>query len=225
MENSKKENLSTKRDYDKSPVIIEDFNPLFKILMVFVAAIWFFGTYVLSYGEHHSSSSMYWFAHFWGYTFIPMVGFYFYFKKSNRKVILTNNTLTYTEDNGILEIIHLNEITDMKQTFNDYYLKEQNVNPEHTIRIFLGRLISPIEYLILILNKFFFHLVKNRLSSYKLFDAILVMTQDGRIINILPTNTEDYESIKEYFLNKIDIDISNIPKLIKFDYKEETKRR
>lgn len=217
-------NHSTPRDYDKDPIVIEDYNPLFKILMVLDVSIWFFGTYFSSSTEH-STHAMYWLAHFAGYSFIPAVVFYFYFRKSRRKVLLKNNVLMYQEDTKVLEMITFDEIHDIRRTFNDYYRKEQNINPDYTIRIFLGRLISPIEYLILLVNKVLFHMVKNGLSAYKLFDAILIMTADGRVINILPTNNDEYKSVRNYFLEKKSVDVVNVNTVIKFNYKEEEKAK
>lgn len=211
---------SIQRDYDKDPIVIEDYNPLFSVLIVLVVSIWFFGTYFLT-STKHSSHSMYWLAHFAGYSFIPVVAFYFYFRKSKRKVVMENNVITYRENTKILESIFLNEISDIRRTFNDYYRKEQNRNPDYTIRIFLGRLLAPIEYVILLINKMLFHLVKNGLSTYRVFDAILVMTADGRVINILPTNNKEYEMVCNYFLEQMTTDVKAVGTLIKFDYRQE----
>lgn len=215
---------STPRDYDKDPIVIEDYNPLFKVLMILVASIWFVDIFIEPL-KHMSHSQVFWSSHFFGFVFIPAIGFYFYFRKAKRKVILENNVLIYRENNEDLEMITLDDINDIRRTFNDYYRKEQNMNQDHTIRIFLGRLISPIEYLILLFNKVLFHLIKNGLSAYKVFDAVLISTLDGRVVNILPTTKDEYESIRSYFLEKKSVDITNAKTLIKFDYIEEEKMK
>jgi len=224
MSETQNTNPSTPRDYDKESIVIEDYNPLFKILMILVASIWFIDIFIDPL-KHMSHSQVFWSSHFFGFVFIPAIGFYFYFRKAKRKIILENNLLVYRENTEDLEVIALEEINDIRRTFNDYYRKEQNMDQDHTIRIFLGRLVSPIEYLILLFNKVLFHLIKNRLSAYKVFDAILISTLDGRVINILPTTKVEYETVRTYFLEKKSVDIMKVNTLIKFDYIEEEKMK
>jgi hypothetical protein len=223
-QNTTQQPQSGQRDYDKDPIVIEDYNPVFKVLMVLVASLWFIDFFIhpLKLASHSHS---FWASHFFGFVFIPTISFYFYLRRVKRKIVIENNVITYREGVEVLETISLNEISDIRRTFNDYYRIGQNVNPDYTIRILLGRLISPIEYFILLINKILFHLVKNGLSAYKLFDAILVIADDGRVINILPTNNREYETVQSYFLEKKSIDIKNVNTLIKFDYIEEEKAK
>lgn len=213
------------RDYDKEPIIIEDYNPLFKIILIFEVTIWFFFIAFTTITDSWSHSKSFWFAHFIGYSLVPTIAFYFYLKKAKRKVILKNTYISYLENEKVLESIAVDNIVSIKRTFNDFYLKEQERNPSHTIRIFLGRLMAPLEYFILIINKFLFHLAKNGLKNYKLFDAILLISLDNRVINILTTNQVEYKMVEEYIFEKKAIEVINTDVFIKFDYIEEEKSK
>lgn len=137
--------------------------------------------------------------------------------------MLENNAITYRENQNIIEQIDINQINNIKRTFNDYYRKEQNIDPDHIFRILINRVLSLAKYIVLILNKLVFHIFKNRLSAYKFYDSILVITNDNKIINILPTNHIEYENVCKYFLQRKSIDILSTPIIIKFDYRQEEK--
>lgn len=219
-------NPSTPRDYDKDPIVIEDYNPLFFVLFIVFVGIYLTYLFVVNPNESHNSGSRsFWFAYFIGFLLLPTITFYRYIHKNNRKVILENNAITYREDKVVLEKIDINEIVDIRRTFNDYYRKEQNIHPDHSIRKLIDRILSPMEYIVLIVNKILFHVIKNHLRAYKLFDAILIFTANGRVINILPTTKDEYESVRSYFLEKKVIDIINANVLIKFDYRQEEKTK
>lgn len=211
-------NPSTPRDYDKDPIVIEDYNPIFHLALIFVAGAVFL--YIeLVIGKQNSTMG------FWAITFFPALFFYFYLRKVKRKVVIKTDTIIYHDNKQSLECIQINEIKEIERVFNDFYLKKQKMNPNWTIRIWLTRILSPIEYVILLMNKFIFHLVKNRLTAYKLFDAILIITEDKRVINILPTNKGEYAMVREYFFKKFGLDITTVKRSIIFDYTEEEKAK
>jgi DNA-directed RNA polymerase subunit F len=139
--------------------------------------------------------------------------------------VLENNAITYRENQNIIEQIGINQIIIIKRTFNDYYRKEQNIDPDHMFRILINRIFSLVKYIILIPNKVIFHILKNHLSAYKFFDSILVCANDNKIINILPTNNIEYQNIREYFLERKNIDILSTQIIIKFDYRQEEKMK
>lgn len=202
------------RDYDKDPIVIDDYNPMLHMPVIFIAgAIFLYFEITL----HKSSNPM----GFWALTFFPALFFYFYLRKAKRVIVIKANELLYHENKQSLESIRIDEIKNIERTFNDFYLKQQQMNPEWTFRIWLSKIISPLEYLFLLVSKFVFHLVKNRLTAYKLFDAVLVTTEDKRIINILPTNNSEYEIVRRFFLEKCAIDIAIAPIVIKYDYMDE----
>lgn len=100
-------------------------------------------------------------------------------------------------------------------------LIKQQMSPDWAIRRWLSKIVSPIEYLFLLITKFVFHFVQNKLAAYRLFDAILVTTEDEKVINILPTKNSEYEIVRKYFLEKCAVDIAVAPKVIKYDYMDE----
>lgn len=202
------------RDYDKDPILIEDYNPIFHLPVIFIAGAIFL-YFEISFQKSGNPMG------FWALTFFPALFFYFSLRKAKRVIVMKNDSILYQENEQILELIQVNENKDIERTFNDFYLKKQEMNPDWTIRIWLSKIISPIEYLFLLVSKFIFHLVKNRLAAYRVFDAILVTTEDKRIINILPTNNSEYEMVRRYFLEKCTVDIAIALIVIKYDYVDE----
>ncbi|MDD4950738.1 hypothetical protein [Sulfuricurvum sp.] len=212
MSETQNTNPSTPRDYDKDPIVIEDYNPKIHMPFIFIVGAVFL---YLELFFHKKDS----FA-FWALIFFPAVTFYFVLRKAKRVVELKTDTFVYRDDTEVLESIHINEISSIERTFNDFYRKKQKMDPDWTIRIWLSKLLSPL-LIVLIIEKFIFHLFKNRLSAYKLFDAILISTQDGRVINILPNDNDEYEMVKEYFLEKCSVDITTVETTIITDYINE----
>lgn len=202
------------KDYDKDPIVIEDYNPLLHLPVIFIAGV------IFLYFEitfHKNSNLM----GFWALTFFPALFFYFYLRKAKRVIVIKEDLLLYRENEQVLESIRTEEIKKIERTFNDFYLKKQQMNADWIIRRWLSKITSPVEYLFLVIIKMFFHLVQNKFTAYRLFDAILVTTEDERIINILPTNNSEYEMVRKYFLEQFTVDITIAPIVIKYDYMDE----
>ena len=128
--------------------------------------------------------------------------------KNKRKIIFTNQTISFLHEHQTLEKIETNNITDVRKTYKDLYHKSQCEN-------LLGKIISIIFFPLallthsfLIFNKFIFHIYKNGIKSYRFYDAIMVF-EDKKFINILPTTLKEYEEVTKYFKLKQNINIKN----------------
>lgn len=102
------------RDYDKDPIVIEDYNPMLHMPVIFLAGA------ISLYLElfYHKKDS---FA-FWALTFFPALSFYFYLRKAKRMIVIKEDTLLYHENEQILESIRIDKIKNIERTFNDYYV-------------------------------------------------------------------------------------------------------
>jgi hypothetical protein len=205
-------NPSTPRDYDKDPIVIEDYNPLF---------MWWQSIYVvlplgiivlLSNPFHKDITNMI----LKLFITMPIILFPIYkqyrFAKGHRKIILKENEINYYHDEYKITQMNLNSIKSIHKTFDDFYHSSQQFNWFYS---FLVLIFFPFVILIkvaLITIKGLKHLLLgNRLSEFVLYDAIIIESQAGDILNILPQNNSERKQIKIYFLSKINMDIDQLP--------------
>jgi hypothetical protein len=141
-----------------------------------------------------------------------------------RKIIIDLHDIRYLHHDTVLESIPLDEITDIRRTYSDYYHSSQNVNP----------LAKPISYILfplaihihlsLLLSKFFFHLKMDGLQSYRFYDAVIVFS-GNRFINILPSTAEEYASLEKFFKAHKNIDLSDTKLYFEFSHLPEKIKR
>jgi hypothetical protein len=200
-------NPSTPRDYDKDPIVIEDYNPLFLALWTISAIPIVILIYIFNPGGTSEQSLS-----FNVFVIIPMLMFpyiYGYLKtKGKRKIIFTNSEVSFFHDDVLLEAIKINEIEAIKKTYSDLYHVSQYPNE---FGKFMSYILFPIALYMnsmLLLNKFLFHVYKDGYESYRLYDAIMLFAEE-RLINILPTTVDEYADVRKYFESKIGINITN----------------
>jgi len=204
-------NRQTKpRDYDKSPIVIEDYNPLFLALWTVTAIPLVILIYIFNPGGTSSQSLS-----FNVFVIIPILMFpyiYGYIKtKKKRKVKLIHNEIILLHDDITLEKIKLNDITEIRKTFTDLYHKSQYPNEFGKLMSYILFPIAIYMNISLLINKLLFHIYKDGYKSYHFYDAIIIFA-DNRFINILPTTQDEYNEVKKYFYTKkqINIDMSKV---------------
>jgi len=87
----------------------------------------------------------------------------------------------------------------------------------------LSLIFSPLAILthsLLIINKFIFHIYKDGIKSYRFYDAIMIFEED-KFINILPTTLEEYKKIKEYLKLKQSVDIEKCKTFLNLSHLHE----
>ena len=188
------------RDYDKDPIVIEDYNPLFLALWTISAIPIVVLIYIFNPGGTSSQSLS-----FNVFVIIPMLMFpyiYGYFKtKGKRKLILTNEKISFLHNEILLETIKIDEITDIRKTFSDLYHVSQYPNE---FGKFMSYILFPIALYMnsmLFINKLFFHIYKDGYKSYRFYDSIIVFAED-KFINILPTSLNEYDEVQKFFIVK-----------------------
>jgi hypothetical protein len=196
------------RDYDKDPIVIEDYNPFFMALLAFSVVPVMIYVYIYNPGGTSEESL---FRNM--IIIIPIMMYpYFmgYFKaKRKRRIILSNQTIQSLHEDIVLENIELYKITDIRKTYSDLYHKSQYASEFGKLMSYLIFPIVFLGHLILILNKFLFHIYKNGVKSYRFFDAIIIFEKE-KFINILPSTSAEYMEVQRYFKEKCNLDIQNI---------------
>lgn len=197
---------NAQRDYDKDPIIIEDYNPLFLALWTASAIPIVILIYIFNPGNTSSESLS-----INVFVIIPILMLpyiYGYIKtKGKRKTVLTNTSISFFHENILLESINIDEITDVYKTYSDLYHKSQYPNE---FGKFMSYILFPIALymnVMLLLNKLFFHIYKDGYSSYRVNDAIIVFAED-KFINILPTTKREYNEVEKYFYKNTQINVA-----------------
>jgi hypothetical protein len=206
MEHDTQNNPSTLRDYDKDPIVIEDYNPLFLALWTISAIPIVILIYIFNPGSTSSQSLS-----FNVFVIIPMLMFpyiYGYLKtKGKRKIILTEQEIGFFHDDISLEAIKINAITEIKKTYSDLYHGSQYPNE---FGKFMSYVLFPIALYMnsmLLINKLLFHIYKDGYKSYRFYDAIIVFSNE-KFINILSVTADEYNQVEKYFRKKKQIEIS-----------------
>lgn len=212
--------IKNKRDYDKNPIVIEDYNSLFMFLIQCILICIIILVYMYNPGNTSESSL------FRNLFIIIPIAMYPYVSaylksKGKRKIIFENNNIKFLHENIIIEEILISEITDVRKTYSDIYHKSQCPSEWILLAMYILilfivisqkayflLLIIPCFHIFLICIKFVFHRKKDKNYKHKFYDAVIVYANE-RFINILPSTNEEYAMVREYFLTKKFADIQN----------------
>ncbi|MBP1680713.1 MAG: hypothetical protein H6Q35_1052 [Proteobacteria bacterium] len=216
------------RDYDKEPIIIEDYNPLFMwlsfIYVLFPLLTLFFIVAILYFPNKSFD-----FSKLLIFILIASWPAYNQYKntKGKRKIFLNKNKISYQHDNQLITEIYFDKSPSFFRSFQNFYHKSQSrLKIWHLALIFLmGILITQS----LILNIFIFlfafwfaflalQIIKLviHIGEYRFYHALLVIL-DNEVISIPLLKQDVYTEVEEYF-SKHNIHIGSLPKFHKFIY-------
>ena len=190
------------RDYDKRPIVIKDYNSIFSclfslpfVLGCFIALFVFKNKIVIS-------------ALIGQMFFIHIRPYIFYGRK--RSIRLFNKRIDFCQNNHLVESINFDEKFEIYKTFDDYYHKTQKLDKFANFFRFISVPVSYfLYYLPILIIKFLFYFFKTKGTFYKFYDCIIIF-QDDKVLNILATSRYERALVKEYFLDKFQIDIDKL---------------
>ena len=88
-----------KRDYDKDPIVIDDYNYIFGGMYLVVAAVVVLYFYFVNpFGTENETSRVYFFTHALFVVIIPGLVYYNQIKKAKRKIVLTDENIIFKEE-------------------------------------------------------------------------------------------------------------------------------
>ena len=94
---------SIQRDYDKDPIVIEDYNYIFYVLYVLWGGVIIAYLYFLNpFHNSNEISKNFWFLHFILMSVLPIITFYFQMRQSKRKLFLQENEIILKENERII---------------------------------------------------------------------------------------------------------------------------
>ncbi len=223
-----KNNQTKMRDYDKEPIVIEDYNPLFMwlsfkyVLFPLLILLWIVSFLYFPDKSFDFSKFL---------IFIPIASWpaYSQYKntKGKRKVFLKNNKISYQHDNQLITEIFLDKSPSFFQSFQNFYHKSQSrLKIWHLALIFLMGVLITQSFM---LNTFIFlfafwfaflalQIIKLiiHIGKYRFYHALLIILED-EVISIPLLKKDDYTEVEEYFAKR-NICISSLPKFHKFIY-------
>lgn len=202
-----------KRDYDKEPIIIEDYNSLFLFLLMasflpLCIFVYIYNPFNVEKTDSFARNLL---------IIIPLMIFPYmssYFRaKGKRKIVLENRSIKFLHENILIEEIEVSKISEIKKTYSDIYHKSQYPNIIGKIGWFLaipllayffGYLVLLMFlglYLYIVFIKYLFHKIKDKSYKFRLFDSVIIYDNE-KFINILPITNKDYEDVKNYFITQ-----------------------
>jgi len=209
------------RDYDKEPIVIEDYNPLFMwwqtifIIIPFGTIIVLINPFEVNLSDAMSKVIL----------MIPLATWPIYKKykniKGHRKILLKNKTIFYYHDNYEITKINLDSIKSIHKTFDDFYHVSQRLNPFYNVLMILFFPFVVFNKFVLLFVKVFIHLTSCGFHKYQLYDAIIITGIENKILTILPLCQNERDEIRRYFMSKVNIDIDQLDKHVSFLYSLE----
>ena len=80
--------------------------------------------------------------------------------------------------------------------------------------IYLGLMVIGLFIFIVIFTKLILHIKYGGFSSLMYFDQIVIYGTFGEIINIFVATEEEYKTLRVYFLDRLNLDIDKVPKVM-----------
>jgi hypothetical protein len=201
--------IEKKRDYDKEPIVIKDYNSLFLCLymvsfMPLLIIIVIYNPYNVEKDNLFRNLLI----------IVPLIIYPYvsaYFRaKGKRKIVLENKCIRFLHENILIEKINISDISEIKKTYSDIYHKTQYPNMIGRIGWFISiplmfyflgyfaLIIFPGLYVYMIFLKYVFHKIKDKSYKSRLYDSIIIY-QGENFINILPVTEKDHEEVRNYF--------------------------
>jgi len=220
---------SKERDYDKEPIVIEDYNPMIiynsvKFLLILGIAIILFNPMEITIDRLIGGMIM---------LLIIVYPVYNNFSKlSKRYIILSEHDISVQDsNNNLIYKINLDNINLVQKTYEPYYTYKQSLSHFSELRKFIGYILAIIlvplkilETIIRVLYKKILFYIKFRNIYFNIFDSIVfTAVNNSEIINILIPNHELHEDIDSYLKSKLSIQINKLKINLMFFYIDDIK--
>ena len=226
-----------KRDYDKEPLIIQDYyndKTVNKFIIYIILPILIICA-IISQSMH--DASRYFFIFLYGFFGLIIIILFLVRKmnkptKNNDFFKFTNSNIVYINKNKQIKNLEKNNIARLILSFDRRYDNKYKASKFFIfyICIFLivwcGLLIFIYNVFILIFALLFvyfmlfgfkplLHIHKGGFKSLRFFDQLVIYESEfkgGKIINILIATNDEYNELREYFLQILNIDINEVPR-------------
>lgn len=200
--------LENKRDYDKEPIVIEDYIPRIIFYVILSELIFWELLFIINPMEINNSEVL----RILLCLPILILPTFFEYRQNKYKIYILKNNMIEIKTKNHTEIYNLNKFKSIKKTFQSYYSKKQKVDGLKKVFWYIFSIILiPIQFTIEIQN---FFIRKIILSGKKLnsYNSLIITFEDDEFINIFLKDENQYQEMKKYCLNQLGEDIEKIEK-------------
>lgn len=213
----KMENKNIQRNYDKEPIIIKDYNYIFWLLF----QLWFIPIIIYIYVKNPGNLSE---VSLYTSVFIvipiliaPSLKVFFY-ARGKRTIKFLNDEIQFLHKDSIITSIKLSELEGVRKSYTDYYHKSQDLNPLQEIATIIIFPFIFLAHILLIINKYLLiQLLNKSKTKYRINSSILIFSNTS-FINVFPTSEKTYLEVKDYILNKKNINIEEQDSIFRYAY-------
>lgn len=200
--------IKNKRDYDKEPIVIEDYIPRIIFYVILSELIFWELLFIINPMEINNSEVL---RILLCLPIIILPTFFEYRQNKSKSYILKNNTIEIKTKTHT-EIYNLDKFKSIEKTFQSYYSKKQKVDGLKKVFWYIFSIILiPIQFTIEIQNFFVRKIIFSgkKLNSY---NSLIITFEGDEFINIFLKDEKQYQEMKKYCLNQLGEDIEKIEK-------------
>lgn len=200
--------IENKRDYDKNPIVIEDYIPRIIFYVILSELIFWELLFIINPMEINNSEVL---RILLCLPIIILPTFFEYIQNESKSYILKNNTIEIRTKTHT-EIYNLDKFKSIEKTFQSYYSKKQKVDGVKKVFWYIFSIILiPIQFTIEIQNFFVRKIIFSgkKLNSY---NSLIITFEGDEFINIFLKDEKQYQEMKKYCLNRLGEDIEKIEK-------------
>lgn len=200
--------IENKRDYDKNPIVIEDYIPRIIFYVILSELIFWELLFIINPMEINNSEVL---RILLCLPIIILPTFFEYIQNESKSYILKNNTIEIKTKTHT-EIYNLDKFKSIEKTFQSYYSKKQKVDGVKKVFWYIFSIILiPIQFTIEIQNFFVRKIIFSgkKLNSY---NSLIITFEGDEFINIFLKDEKQYQEMKKYCLNRLGEDIEKIEK-------------
>jgi len=199
---------SGQRDYDKEPIVIEDYNPKVIFYVIISELILWELFFILNPMELNSSKLI---TIFIVLPILALPTITEYIKIKNKTYILKNKTIELKQRDDNL-IFNINNVKNIKISFQSYYTKDQKVDGYKKIFWYIfSFVLVPFQIIIEIQNYFVRKIIFNE-PDVNTYNSLLLYFDNSKFINLYLKDSKSYNDVNEYCIDKFGKNIQDLDK-------------
>lgn len=203
-----KNNQRKSRDYDKEPIVIEDYNPKV-IFYVIVSELLLWELFFILNPMELSGSKL--ITAFIVFPVIALPTMVEYIRIKNRTYILKNKTIELKRENNNL-VFNLNGVKDLKISFQSYYTKAQKIDGYKKFFWYVFSFVLIPFQIITEIQNYFMRKVFFNESNVNTYNSLLLYFDNGEFINLYLKDTKLYNDLNQYCNDKFGKNIEDLDK-------------
>ena len=203
-----KNNQMKSRDYDKEPIVIEDYNPKVIFYVIVSELLLWELFFILNPMELNNSNLIK------AFIVLPIIALptmVEYIRIKNRTYILKNKTIELKRKNNNL-VFNLNCVKDLKISFQSYYTKAQKISGYKKFFWYVFSFVLIPFQIITEVQNYFVRKVFFNESNVSTYNSLLLYFDNGEFINLYLKDSKSYNDLNQYCNDKFGKNIEDLDK-------------